>query len=103
MSTTQITETIRSQIAQITEPVFKNLGFTVSAAHVWNDIARFGKGLEATFYVDTIENVDRKSFAAQAQALKEANKCIVEFKVQSKRPGKNVRFYLKVTDDQISA
>lgn len=103
MSATQITEIIRSQIAQITEPVFKSLGFTVSSADVWNDIARFGKGLEATFYVDTVKNVDRKSFAAQAQILKEANKCIVEFKVQSKRPDKNVRFYLKVTDDQISA
>jgi len=103
MSAMQITETIRNQIAQITEPVFKNLGFAMTASDVWNDIARFGKGLEATFYVDTIENVDRKSFAAQAQALKEANKSIAEFKVQSKRPGKNVRFYLKVTDDQISA
>lgn len=103
MSTTQITETIRSQIAQITEPVFKSLGFTVTAAHVWNDIARFGKGLEATFYVETVENVDRKSFAAQALLLKETNKSIVEFKVQSKRSGKNVRFYIKVSDDQISA
>lgn len=103
MSATHITDTIRQQIAQITEPVFKSLGFAMTASDVWNDIARFGKGLEATFYVDTVENVDRKSFAAQALLLKQANKSIVEFKVQSKRAGKNVRFYLKVADDQISA
>lgn len=103
MSAGQIGDIIRQQIAQVTDPVFKGLGFEVKPENINNDIARFGNGLEATFYVSTIENVQRKPFAELAQQLKDSNKRIVEFKVKYKRPEKNVRFYLKVLNEEVSS
>lgn len=103
MNAGQIGDIIRQQIVDITEPVFKNLGFNVTPQDIHNDIARFGNGLEATFYASTVENVLRKPFAEQAQLLKNSNKKIVEFKVKYKRPEKNVRFYLKVLNEEVSS
>lgn len=103
MNAGQIGDLIRQQIVDITEPVFKSLGFNVTPQDINNDIARFGNGLEATFYASTVENVQRKPFAEQAQLLKDSNKKIVEFKVKYKRPGKNVRFYLKVLNEEVSS
>jgi hypothetical protein len=40
----------------------------------------------------------RKDFNTHAQSLKLANPNIAEFKVKFKRPEKEVRFYLKVTE-----
>ena len=103
MSAGQIGDLIRQQIVQITDPVFKGLGFEITPGEVNNDIARFGNGLEATFYVSSVENVQRKPFAELAQQLKDSNKKIVEFKVKYKRPEKNVRFYLKVLNEEVSS
>ena len=103
MNAGQIGDLIRQQIAQITEPVFSSLGFSINSQDIHNDLARFGNGLESTFYISNVENVQRKPFNEQAALLKASNNKIVEFKVKYKRPEKNVRFYLKVLNEEVSS
>jgi len=95
----QMGEYIKNRIASITQPVWSNLGIGLNADDIWNDLARMnGENLEATFYIKGLDNVVRKDFNVHAQSLKQVNPNITEFKVKFKRPEKEVRFYLKVTE-----
>ena len=103
MNAGQIGDIIRQQIVEITNPAFTALGFSINPQDVHNDLAKFGNGLEATFYISNVENVQRKPFNEQVNLLKASNNRIVEFKVKYKRPEKNVRFYLKVLNEEVSS
>jgi len=91
-------DAVKMQMVNIISPVFNALGYNVQMDDIVNELCSFKAGeLEAIFASNAVENVDRKSFAAAVDALKASDKGVIELKVKSKRPGKNVRFYLKYT------
>ena len=99
MLATQMGEFIKNKIYCNVQSVFASLGVTFSADDIWNDLAQIGSGyLKATFYIKGLENVIRKNFNAAAHDLKSSNNNIKEFKVKFKRPEKEVRFYLEMSD-----
>jgi len=53
-----------------------------------------GHGMQATFALHGIENVDRQAFQLRSQQLLQQNVHIKTFKVHCKRPGRNVLFHL---------
>lgn len=53
-----------------------------------------GMNMQATFALQCIDNVDRKAFQLRSSALQLQNHGIKTFKVQSKRPNRNVLFHL---------
>ncbi len=96
--THSIMDAVKMQMVNIIKPVFNALGYNVQTDDIVNELCAFKDGnLEATFSVHAVDNVDRKSFALAVDALKASDKGVIELKVKSKRPGKNVRFYLKYT------
>jgi len=96
--THSIMDAVKTHMINIITPVFHALGYNVQMDDIVNELCAFkDSNLEATFSANTVENVDRKSFAQAVDALKAVDAGIVEFKVKSKRPNKNVRFYLKYT------
>lgn len=98
--TLQIGNCIRERITEIVQPIFTNLGITFNSDDIVNDFARFNvQGLEATFYIKGIENVIRKDFNTQVVLIKNSNPFLEELKVKFKRPDKEVRFYIKVKNE----
>jgi len=96
----QIGNCIRQQIIDNVGPVFNNLNVTINTDNIVNDSARTSnQGLEATFYIQGLDNIMRKQFNILATELKNVNPKINEFKVKFKRPEKEVRFYLKVVNE----
>ena len=64
---------------------------------VWHDLAKTdGCTTEATFYIKTVDNVNRKVFHAAVAQVQQVHPELQVLQVKSKRPGQNVRFYMKV-------
>jgi len=96
----EIGNNIRAKIVSSVGSVFTNLGLEVSEDRIVNDCARYNNnGLEASFYIQGLDNVVRKDFNAQVVIVKASNPLIEEFKVKFKRPEKEVRFFLKVRNE----
>lgn len=96
----EIGNNIRAKIVNSIGNVFTNLGVTITEDKIVNDCARYNpSGLEASFYIQGLDNVVRKDFNAQVALVKASNPLIEEFKVKFKRPEKEVRFFLKVRNE----
>ena len=99
MIAAQMGEHIKSKIHSNTQPVFDKLGIAFSVDQVWNDLARInGNELKATFYIKGLDNVIRKDFNAAVAQVIALNSSIKVFKVKFKRPEKEVRFYLEMSE-----
>lgn len=98
--TRQVGDIIREKIANTIKPVFDGINISFNSNDITNDFARFGEGgIEASFYIKGVDNVVRKDFNAQVALLRSSNLLIEDFKVKFKRPEKEVRFYLKVKNE----
>lgn len=98
--TKQVGDIIRNKIADNIKPVFDNLNINFNPDNIINDFARFsGDGVEASFYIQGLDNVTRKDFNAQVDILKASNPLLKEFKVKFKRPEKEVRFYINIVNE----
>ena len=96
----EIGNNIRAKIISSVGSVFTSLGVEVNEDKIVNDCARYNpNGLEASFYIQGLDNVVRKDFNAQVAVVKASNPLIEEFKVKFKRPEKEVRFFLKVRNE----
>ena len=99
MSSTAIQEATSTVIFRNVVEAFGLIGFSIKEEDIAIDFARFNsQGLESTFSVSTIENVQRKPFNEAVVSLKTNKPGVEEFKVKYKRPEKNVRFYLKINN-----
>lgn len=97
MSTQSIGEAIRFTIQQNAEPIF-NIPLDIDLFTV--DIAKSTThGIEATFSHHCLVNVGRKWLAEKVEQVKKEKRYLKVFKVKSKRPNQNVRFYM-VTDNR---
>jgi len=96
MSATTICNAMHDQLWQVIAPVFAHVGVSLTADQIACDLASFtAHGFESTFAVSHVENVDRKQFHAAAHVHMQHDDKMQIFKVKSKRPDKNVRFYIK--------
>lgn len=99
MSATTICNAMHHQLFEVIAPTFAHVGVSLTADHIHCDLARFtNSGFESTFSLSNVENVDRKQFHAAAQMHMQHDDKMQIFKVKSKRPDKNVRFYIKYGD-----
>lgn len=97
MSSTTISQSTSFQIFHNIAQIFNIINLAIKEEDIVIDFAHFNsQGLESTFSLSSIENVQRKPFNEAVMSFKSKNPQIEEFKVKYKRPGKNVRFYLKI-------
>jgi len=91
-------EYFQNTIYAHTHAVFAQLGITIDKDNIWHDLAQTTpQCMKSTFYIKGVDNVVRKDFHAAVAASKLHNPQLTQLKVKSKRPGKEVRFYLEVT------
>lgn len=97
----QMSEYIKDQIYNYTHTVFESLGHNLDKEKIWHDFAEVRPGFfKSTFYVSGLDNVKRKDFSALSEAVKQAHDELKQLKVKSKRPNKEVRFYIEVNKNK---
>ena len=85
---------IRDRIISLTGNIFKEFSVDLIPDIIINEHAQLnGECLKSTFYVIGLENVNRKKLA---ELVINQNNPNMIFRVKSKRPNKEVRFYLEV-------
>ena len=101
MSNISIAEGIRQAIYTHTYDVFELMEFNYTVEDIVVDHCNANSGfLDATFYLKTVENVKKKYWDEAIDFLL-WDKSNIMLKLLRKESGKNVRFHLKYTHDEI--
>lgn len=93
----QFADYVQSTVHDYMHQALAPLGFSFDRQAIWHDFARSDtQGLQCTFYINTVDNVNRKDFNKQVEQLKQTHPELLVLKVKSKRPGQCVRFFMHV-------
>lgn len=88
----------KNTIYQYSHEIFAQLGHLIDKENIWHDLAQTTPAfVKSTFYVKGLDNVKRKELNALVLEYKKQHPKLVELKVKSKRPEKEVRFYIEIT------
>ena len=101
MSTQSISEAIRFTIHQYAETIFN---IPIDTEFMTVDFAKVSQeGIEATFSHHSIVNVGRKWLTQRVEDVKKIKPYLKVFKVKSKRPNQNVRFYILTNNKTLNS
>lgn len=100
MSNSSISAGIRQAIYTYTYDVFELMDFKYTVDDIVIDECNANSsGLNAVFYISTVENVKKKYWDEAVDFIFEDRRDII-IKTLKKESGKNVRFHLKYTNDE---
>ncbi|NBW57259.1 hypothetical protein EBR43_05650 [bacterium] len=92
-----ISDYFKNTIYQYAHAVFAQLGHALDKDNICHDLAQSTPAcMKSAFYVKGLNNVSRKNLNALVLEHKKLHPELVEFKVKSKRPDKEVRFYIEI-------
>ena len=99
MIATSVGDMIKDRIGFYSDQVFNKLGITQDRETICHELAQVdSNGLKATFYFKGLDNVKRKEFNNSVNEVASENSNLKIFKVKSKRPEKEVRFYIEIAN-----
>lgn len=100
LSMSSIADGIRHSIYTHTYDVFELMEFNYTVDDIVVDSCNAnGQGIDALFYIKTVENVKKKYWDEAIDFILEDRRDIM-LKTIKKESGKNIRFHLKYTNDE---